>query len=111
MVVGDIVTISGGDRVPADVRVLEAKGLKVAVFKLISFFTWNFQVDNSSLTGESEPQTRTPECTHDNPLETANLLMFSTNILEGTGKGIVIQTGDNTVGRRLGLYYMNTFSI
>lgn len=42
------------------------------------------QVDNSSLTGESEPQTRSPDCTHDNPLETRNIAFFSTNCVEGT---------------------------
>jgi len=41
------------------------------------------QVDNSSLTGESEPQSRTAECTHENPLETRNLAFFSTNAVEG----------------------------
>lgn len=47
------------------------------------------QVDNSSLTGESEPQTRSPDCTHDNPLETRNITFFSTNCVEGeaTGRG------------------------
>ena len=41
------------------------------------------EVDNSSLTGESEPQSRSPDFTHDNPLETKNLAFFSTNIVEG----------------------------
>lgn len=41
------------------------------------------QVDNSSLTGESEPQSRAAECTHENPLETRNLAFFSTNAVEG----------------------------
>jgi len=41
------------------------------------------QVDNSSLTGESEPQSRSPEHTSDNPLETKNLAFFSTNAVEG----------------------------
>ena len=41
------------------------------------------QVDNSSLTGESEPQSRGPEYTHENPLETKNLAFFSTNAVEG----------------------------
>jgi sodium/potassium-transporting ATPase subunit alpha len=49
------------------------------------------------LTGESEPQTRTPECTHEEPLETRNLAFFSTNAVEGTATGIVVNTGDRTV--------------
>lgn len=61
-------------------------------------------MDNSSLTGESEPQARTPECTHENPLETKNIAFFSTNALEGAAKGIVVKIGDNTVmGRIAGL--------
>ena len=43
----------------------------------------SLQVDNSSLTGESEPQSRSPEFTHENPLETRNLAFFSTNAVEG----------------------------
>merc|ERR1712168_1329369 len=89
LTLGDIVDIQFGDRIPADVRVIESKG---------------FKVDNSSLTGESEPQLRTPEYTHENPLETRNLAFFSTNAVEGTMKGVVVNTGDNTVmGRIAGL--------
>ena len=62
LTLGDIVEIKFGDRCPADLRILEARGLKV---------------DNSSLTGESEPQARGPEFTHENPLETKNLAFFS----------------------------------
>ena len=68
LVVGDIVECKFGDRVPADLRVISAHG---------------FKVDNSSLTGESEPQTRTAEFTHENPLETRNICFFSTNAVEG----------------------------
>merc|ERR1719266_3279253 len=61
-------------------------------------------VDNSSLTGESEPQSRLPEYTHENPLETKNLAFFSTNAVEGTARGMVVNIGDNTVmGRIAGL--------
>ncbi|VDO42410.1 unnamed protein product [Haemonchus placei] len=86
VVLGDIVEISGGDKVPADIRIFQARGLKV---------------DNSSLTGESEPQTRSPEFTHNNPLESKNVAMFSTNVLEGSGRGVVILTADNTVVGRI----------
>jgi len=59
------------------------------------------KVDNSSLTGESEPQSRGPECTNENPLETRNIAFFSTNGLEGNCVGIAVQTGDNTVMGRI----------
>merc|ERR1712121_293647 len=89
LTMGDIVEVKFGDRIPADLRVLEARG---------------FKVDNSSLTGESEPQARTPEFSHENPLETKNLAFFSTNAVEGTAVGMVVNIGDNTVmGRIAGL--------
>ena len=89
LTMGDVVEVKFGDRIPADIRIIESKGLKV---------------DNSSLTGESEPQSRTPEGTDENPLETKNLAFFSTNALEGTAKGVVVGIGDDTVmGRIAGL--------
>nr|CAH1755607.1 Na,K-ATPase alpha 1B [Oncopeltus fasciatus] len=89
IVLGDVVEVKFGDRIPADIRIIEARG---------------FKVDNSSLTGESEPQSRGIEMTNDNPLETKNLAFFSTNAVEGTAKGVVISCGDRTVmGRIAGL--------
>ncbi|XP_007517265.2 potassium-transporting ATPase alpha chain 2 [Erinaceus europaeus] len=82
LVVGDIVEVKGGDRIPADIRLLSAQGCKV---------------DNSSLTGESEPQSRSCEFSHDSPLETKNIAFYSTTCLEGTATGMVINTGDRTV--------------
>jgi sodium/potassium-transporting ATPase subunit alpha len=89
LTLGDVIDVKFGDRMPADVRVIESRG---------------FKVDNSSLTGESEPQSRSAEFTHENPLETKNLAFFSTNAVEGTCLGIVVNIGDNTVmGRIAGL--------
>merc|ERR1712055_436432 len=89
LTIGDVVEIKFGDRIPADVRVIEARG---------------FKADNSSLTGESEPQSRSPDFTNENPLETKNFAFFSTNAVEGTCKGVVVMIGDNTVmGRIAGL--------
>uniref|UniRef100_A0A8C7H850 Sodium/potassium-transporting ATPase subunit alpha n=1 Tax=Oncorhynchus kisutch TaxID=8019 RepID=A0A8C7H850_ONCKI len=75
----------------------EAKSSKI----MESFKNMVPQVDNSSLTGESEPQSRSPDCTHDNPLETRNVAFFSTNCVEGTARGIVVCTGDRTVMGRI----------
>merc|ERR1712045_18034 len=89
LTLGDVVEVKFGDRIPADIRVVESRG---------------FKVDNSSLTGESEPQARSPEFAHENPLETKNLAFFSTNAVEGTATGIVVNIGDWTVmGRIAGL--------
>ncbi|CAF1084829.1 unnamed protein product [Didymodactylos carnosus] len=86
LVVGDIVEVKGGDGVPADIRIIKAQG---------------FKVDNSSLTGESEPQSRVPEFTNENALETKNLAFFSTFAVEGTCLGMVVSTGDRTVMGRI----------
>ncbi|XP_050305558.1 sodium/potassium-transporting ATPase subunit alpha-like [Anthonomus grandis grandis] len=89
LVVGDLVDMKFGDRIPADVRIIQSQG---------------FKVDNSALTGESEPQPRGTDCSSDNLLETKNFAFFSTNAVEGTAKGIVVATGDQTVmGRIAGL--------
>jgi len=89
IVPGDVVFVEKGDRVPADILLLEAS---------------SFKVDNSSLTGESEPVTKTPECTDEGVFETQNLAFFSTNAVEGTCKALVIRTGDVTaVGHIAGL--------
>ncbi|CAF1144008.1 unnamed protein product [Rotaria sordida] len=85
IVVGDIVEIQRGNRIPADIRIIRAHGLKV---------------DNSSLTGECEPQVRGVEYTNDDILETRNLAFFGTFAVEGSCIGVVIRTGDKTfIGR------------
>jgi len=96
LVVGDIVEIKGGDKIPADVRIIEANGLKV---------------DNSSLTGESEAQSRSAEMTHDNPLETKNIAFYTTFATEGTATAIVVNTGDRTVIGRIASLVVNTVSV
>merc|ERR1719414_896808 len=88
LVVGDVVNVKSGDRIPADIRVVQSS---------------NFKVDNSSLTGESEPQLRTNEFTDENPMETRNVAFFSTYAVEGSAKGIVIQTGDRTAMGRIAI--------
>ena len=83
LVPGDIVEVKAGDKIPADMRILATQEMKV---------------ENSSLTGEPDALLRTVECTHpEHPLETCNLAFFGTLCKEGTAKGIVINTGDNTV--------------
>ena len=86
LTVGDVVEVKFGDRIPADLRIIESK---------------SFKVDNSSLTGEAEPQSRTPEFSHDNPLETKNLAFFTSSAVEGYAKGVVLNIGDNTVMGRI----------
>lgn len=82
IVVGDLVYCKAGDRIPADIRVIKCESMKV---------------DNSSLTGESDPLLRKIDAEHQNALEAKNLAFFSTNCVDGSGYGIVIAIGDNTV--------------
>eukprot|EP00667_Euglena_gracilis_P001044 EG_transcript_1044 len=82
LVVGDVVEVCGGERVPADLVVVLSSGLKV---------------NNSSLTGESEPLSRTAVCTHQSVMETKNVMFCGTFVFEGSGRGVVFQVGDNTV--------------
>jgi sodium/potassium-transporting ATPase subunit alpha len=82
LVPGDIVFVHMGDKTPADLLVFSASDCKV---------------DNSSLTGESEPQERTINNDMENPLEASNLMFNSTLVVSGEAYGIVIRTGDSTV--------------
>ncbi|KAJ9050048.1 hypothetical protein DSO57_1018193 [Entomophthora muscae] len=79
---GDVVFVRMGDKVPADV---------------VLFNSIDIKVDNSSLTGESEPQERGTTNTHSNPLEATNLCFNGTLAVSGEGYGIVVRTGDKTV--------------
>ena len=79
--IGDIVRLQFGKKIPADVIVIESSGLKV---------------DNSSLTGESEPLKRTPGATDESSWRSRNVAFFGTNCVEGVGKGIVWKIGDGT---------------
>jgi len=81
LVPGDVILLEEGDKVPADGRLIEVNGLKV---------------DNSAITGESEPQLRSLECTHPNILECRNMIFSGTLVQSGNGKAIIFGTGQNT---------------
>ncbi|WP_440946716.1 cation-translocating P-type ATPase [Methanosarcina sp. T3] len=81
LVVGDVILLEEGDKVPADGRLIETNSLKV---------------DNSALTGESEPQLRSIECTHENMLECRNMVFSGTLVQSGNGKAIIFGTGQDT---------------
>merc|ERR1719424_1223004 len=81
LVPGDIVIVKNGDKIPADIRVIDCS---------------NFKVDNSSLTGESEPQKRKIENKEELFTEATNIAFYGTLSVEGSCTGIVCKTGDNT---------------
>lgn len=86
LVPGDLVTISVGDRVPADLRLVEAIDLKI---------------DESSFTGETEPACKTseevpPSKSSGGVSERRNIAFMGTLVRCGRGKGIVTGTGENS---------------
>lgn len=82
LVPGDIVLTKSGEKIPADLRVIEYS---------------NFKVDNSSLTGESLPQKRGTENDNEIAENAANLAFYGTLAVSGNATGIVIRTGDRTL--------------
>lgn len=84
LVPGDIVIIEGGEKVPADIRVIESK---------------NLLVDESALTGESVPVEKDNTPLNDDDIEKGefrNILFSGTVATEGRAKGVVISTGTDT---------------
>ncbi|KAG0197603.1 hypothetical protein BGX33_000479 [Mortierella sp. NVP41] len=82
LVLGDVVFSRMGDKIPADIMIFGCTDMKV---------------DNSSLTGETDPQDRAIINDQKNPLEARNLAFNGSLVVNGEGYGIVIRTGDNTV--------------
>ncbi|MEW6354068.1 MAG: cation-transporting P-type ATPase [Pseudomonadota bacterium] len=88
---GDVVTLQSGDRVPADLRLLRVK---------------NLRVEEASLTGESLPvEKNVAPVAHDAPLgDRACMAYAGTLVRYGQGSGVVTATGDRTeIGRISGL--------
>lgn len=82
LVVGDLLILSYGNKVPADVRIIESHDLKF---------------DKSLLTGESEAIEGVVECTDEILVESKNIGFMTSLITNGSGKGVVIGTGDDTM--------------
>ena len=83
LVVGDIVSLEEGDKIPADLRIIEA---------------FNLRTNDVSLTGESMPQEK--ESNHieeERPLaDRDNMAYLGTTVASGSAKGVVVRTGMDT---------------
>ena len=83
--IGDVVVLSAGDLIPADLRIIESKDLYVV---------------QSSLTGESDSVKKTSETETNGKIEDITELdticFMGTNVMSGSARGIVINIGDNT---------------
>lgn len=85
VVVGDMIYLSAGDMIPADMRILEAKDL---------FIT------QAALTGESEhieKNARTVTIAHENLTDNENLVFMGSDVISGAAKGIVVAVGSDTL--------------
>ncbi|KAJ2397050.1 hypothetical protein GGI05_000835, partial [Coemansia sp. RSA 2603] len=87
LVQGDVVHVRGGDKVPADLRMIET--------------TRDLCFDRSMLTGESDAIVATVDHTDENYLETRNIAVMGTHVTQGSGVGVVVATGDSTVMGRI----------
>ena len=85
VVLRDIVLLSAGDMIPADLRVIEAKDLYLG---------------ESSLTGESDSVKKTVNLEEIEEIESVTdletICFMGTNIISGSGKGAVIKTANDT---------------
>lgn len=86
VVLGDIVMLSAGSMIPADLRVLEAKDLYVG---------------QSSLTGESDAVRKNVDSNLsledlDNISDLDTICFMGTNVISGSAKCVVIKTADST---------------
>ncbi|MFW9901356.1 MAG: cation-translocating P-type ATPase [Candidatus Thorarchaeota archaeon] len=86
IVVGDLLVLNQGDKIPADARIIKS---------------FNLVVNEASLTGESEPVRKTEigDALQKREIsigERSNMVFYGTFISTGTGKSIVVKTGGDT---------------
>jgi sodium/potassium-transporting ATPase subunit alpha len=81
LVPGDLMLLKEGDRVPADARLVEVKGI---------------QVNNAPLTGESQPVALTADAVQGRLVESTNIAFAGCLVLKGSGLGVVFATGLRT---------------
>ncbi|MGP1396988.1 MAG: HAD-IC family P-type ATPase [Inquilinaceae bacterium] len=89
LVPGDIVFVQSGDKVPADLRVIDAKGLRA---------------QEAALTGESASVDKTGDPVRPDAAlgDRTGLLFSGTLVASGQGTGVVVATGDGTELGRIG---------
>ena len=97
IVCGDIVEIKAGDEIPADLRIIQADGIKV---------------NNSYLTGESNPQSLDGDVadSETTPLEAKNMAFAMTSCVEGSARGIVVRCGQDTISGKV-MHLQTEFAI
>jgi Ca2+-transporting ATPase len=87
LVLGDVVLLQAGDRVPADLRLVRSRELRI---------------DESALTGESVPSSKSVDrlAAETALADRSNMAYSSTLVAHGTATGLVVETGERTqIGR------------
>lgn len=82
IVIGDIIRLKSGDKVPADCRVIHNESLKV---------------DQSMITGEAEPVDNQVHAADPNALEAKNIIFNGSLVVDGSCYALAIRTGDATL--------------
>lgn len=85
IVMGDLIKLSAGDMIPADLRIIQSKDLFVS---------------QASLTGESYPVEKKAELgteASDSPTNLETLAFMGSNVISGSAEGMVIATGNQTM--------------
>ncbi|WP_230397832.1 magnesium-translocating P-type ATPase [Novisyntrophococcus fermenticellae] len=85
VVVGDLIHLSAGDMIPADLRIIAARDLFIS---------------QSALTGESASVEKTSHAYNEDcgaVTEIPNLAFMGTNVISGTASGLVVAAGDSTI--------------
>lgn len=88
LVPGDVVRLSAGDMIPADLRLLDAKDLFV---------------NQAALTGEAMPAEKSAHACDqgDGPFDLSNICFMGANVVSGFATGIIVRTGAKTYFGRL----------
>ncbi|PHH68502.1 hypothetical protein CDD83_6071 [Cordyceps sp. RAO-2017] len=87
LVSGDVVQLRAGDKVPADLRLLSHSG--------------DIRFDRAVLTGESDEVEGAVDATDANFLESRNVALMGTLVVNGSGVGVVVLTGPRSVMGRI----------
>lgn len=98
IVPGDIVLLSAGDMIPADIRLIESRDLFVSQAVLTGESIPVEKYDTLGAVSQKTAQTTT-QTTKDNKttnLDDDNVCFMGTNVVSGTAKAVVIATGSNT---------------
>ena len=98
LVPGDVVSLESGDRIPADLRLIQAE---------------NLYLEESALTGESVPVAKNAQRVLNQKLsigDQKNMAFMGTMVVRGSGQGIVVRTGMNTEMGKIAHLIENTES-